>query len=106
MIAMLMIVLAYTAYVMTDMVTDINTGKEEKDFWADYTEQVEESPILYPMLDEQGNYISYDVDTSDFDVKEQVEKTCDIIQGQFWVEQMQMMDIMYAVKPVLAGIGG
>lgn len=99
MITFLMIVLAYTAYVMVDIVDDVSQKKTEQDFWADCVDEVK-SPILYPMMDEDGNYIKYDVDTSDWDIKEQVKKTCDIIQGQFWVEQMQMMDIITATNKV------
>lgn len=62
-------------------------------------------PFLYCMYNEDGSVIIEEIDLSDLDSvktvqKKQTLKVCDIVQGQYWVECMQMQDIISATRVI------
>ncbi len=62
-------------------------------------------PIMYAMHNEDGSVIIEEIDVSDFDsintkVKTLSRKVSDIVEGQYWVEAMQMLDIITATRVI------
>jgi hypothetical protein len=83
-----------------DMVVSTNVPEEDTVEVAPHQKE-DKGPILYPMFDFTGNLITEEVDISDFNTKEMVKKVSDIVQGQYWVECMQHMEIMNNLDRVL-----